>query len=69
MNFSDLIKARESIRGFQNKAVPQALIDDIIEVAKWAPSGSMRGEKLEHRLVEGGRIFSCTDIVWLLQIK
>jgi len=36
--FSQLIKDRKSIRGFQKKAVPRELIDEIIEVAKWAPS-------------------------------
>jgi len=38
MAFSQLIKNRKSIRGFQKKAVPRELIDEIIEVAKWAPS-------------------------------
>jgi len=38
MVFSQLIKDRKSIRGFQKKAVPRELIDEIIEVAKWAPS-------------------------------
>ena len=38
MQFSQLIKARKSIRGFLPKAVPRNVIDDIIEVAKWAPS-------------------------------
>lgn len=38
MEFSELIKARKSIRGFQNKPIPRELIDEIIEVAKWAPS-------------------------------
>ena len=52
MNFSDLIKARKSIRGFQNKAVPQALIDDIIEVAKWAPS-SMNTQPWHVHVVTG----------------
>jgi nitroreductase len=38
MEFSQLIKARKSIRGYQPKPVPRELIDEIIEVAKWAPS-------------------------------
>lgn len=38
MEFSELIKARKSIRGYQAKPVPRALIEEIIEVAKWAPS-------------------------------
>lgn len=38
MNFSTLIKARKSIRGFLPQPVSRELIDEIIEVAKWAPS-------------------------------
>lgn len=56
MAFSQLIKDRKSIRGFQKKAVPRELIDEIIEVAKWAPSSMntqpwyvhvVRGEPLD----------------------
>ena len=38
MEFEQLIKARKSIRGYRNLPVPRALIEEIIEVAKWAPS-------------------------------
>jgi nitroreductase len=38
MEFSELIKARKSIRGYQQKPVPRAVIEEIIEVAKWSPS-------------------------------
>jgi nitroreductase len=38
MQFSQLIKARKSIRGYLQKPVPRDVIDAIIEVAKWAPS-------------------------------
>ena len=38
MEFSQLIKSRKSIRGYLNKPVPRAVIDEIIEVAKWSPS-------------------------------
>ena len=38
MEFSELIRQRKSIRGFKGDAVPRAVIDEIIEVAKWAPS-------------------------------
>jgi nitroreductase len=38
MEFEQLIKSRKSIRGYLDKPVPKALIDEIIEVAKWAPS-------------------------------
>ena len=38
MQFNQLIKARKSVRGYQNKPVPREVIEAIIEVAKWAPS-------------------------------
>jgi nitroreductase len=38
MQFSQLIKARKSIRGYLQKPVPRDVIEEIIEVAKWAPS-------------------------------
>lgn len=38
MQFSQLIKARKSIRGYLQKPVPREVIEEIIEVAKWAPS-------------------------------
>ncbi|MBP8183370.1 MAG: nitroreductase family protein, partial [Rhodoferax sp.] len=38
MEFTPLIHARKSIRGYQKKPVPREVIEEIIEVAKWAPS-------------------------------
>jgi len=38
MEFEQLIKARKSIRGYRSQPVPRAVIEEIIEVAKWAPS-------------------------------
>jgi len=38
MQFSQLIKTRKSIRGYLQKPVPRDVIEEIIEVAKWAPS-------------------------------
>lgn len=61
MEFTELIKARKSIRGYQRKLVPREVIDEIIEVAKWAPSSMntqpwyvhvVTGEPLE-RIREG----------------
>jgi len=36
--FSELARSRKSARGFKNKPVPREVIDEIIDVAKWAPS-------------------------------
>jgi len=38
VQFEQLIKARKSIRGYRSDPVPRAVIDEIIAVAKWAPS-------------------------------
>jgi nitroreductase len=38
MEFSELIKARKSIRGYQQKPVPREVIEEILSVAKWSPS-------------------------------
>lgn len=38
MEFSELIQTRKSIRGYLPKPVPREVIEEIIEVAKWAPS-------------------------------
>ena len=52
MEFSELIQARKSIRGYQQKPVPRALIEEIIEVAKWAPS-SMNTQPWHVHVVTG----------------
>lgn len=38
MEFTQLIRSRKSIRGYRKDPVPRKIIDEIIEVAKWAPS-------------------------------
>lgn len=38
MEFTQLIQTRKSIRGYLQKPVPREVIEEIIEVAKWAPS-------------------------------
>src|SRR5438094_8086439 len=38
MDFETLVQTRRSVRGFKNQPVPRAVIEDIIEVAKRAPS-------------------------------
>jgi len=38
MDFGTLAETRKSIRGYQNKPVPREVIDEIIEIAKRAPS-------------------------------
>lgn len=38
MDFTTFAKSRKSARGFLDKAVPQHVVDEIIDVAKWAPS-------------------------------
>ena len=38
MEFEDLVRTRRSVRGYKADAVPRAVIEEIIEVAKGAPS-------------------------------
>ena len=38
MDFETLVQTRKSVRGFRQQPVPRAVIEDIIEVAKRAPS-------------------------------
>jgi nitroreductase len=38
MEFEALVRTRRSIRGYQDKPVPRRVIEEIIEVAKGAPS-------------------------------
>lgn len=52
MQFEELIKARRSIRGYRRDPVPVAVIDEIIEVAKWAPS-SMNTQPWRVHVVTG----------------
>jgi nitroreductase len=39
MNVTEAIKSRISVRAFLDKPVPEALMRDLLEVAKYAPSG------------------------------
>jgi len=38
MDFEELVQSRRSVRGFKKKHVPRAVIAEIIEIAKRAPS-------------------------------
>ena len=38
MDFETLVQTRKSVRGFKKQAVARTVIEDIIEVAKRAPS-------------------------------
>jgi nitroreductase len=38
MDFETLVQTRRSVRGFKNEPVPRAVIEEIIEIAKRAPS-------------------------------
>jgi nitroreductase len=60
MNLSGIIKERRSIRKYQDKDIPREVLNELLEDALWAPSGTNRqnwyiyvvkGEKKE-RLLE-----------------
>ena len=38
MDFEELVQTRRSVRGFKQRPVPRAVIEEILEVAKRAPS-------------------------------
>ncbi|MBL8536461.1 MAG: nitroreductase [Hyphomonadaceae bacterium] len=39
MNVTDALHTRISVRAFKSDAVPEALVREIVDVARWAPSG------------------------------
>tara|TARA_A100001037_G_scaffold222679_1_gene200510 strand:- start:567 stop:1241 length:675 start_codon:yes stop_codon:yes gene_type:complete len=40
MSLETAVMSRRSVRGFQNKEVPQDLLNKVFEIARWAPSGT-----------------------------
>jgi nitroreductase len=52
MEFSELIKVRKSVRGYQQKPVPREVIEEILAVAKWSPS-SMNTQPWHVHVVTG----------------
>lgn len=39
MNVTDAVMTRRSIRAFQDKPVPKAILERVLETARWTPSG------------------------------
>ena len=52
MEFEALVRTRRSIRGYQDKPVPRRVIEEIIEVAKGAPS-SMNSQPWHVHVLSG----------------
>ena len=40
MSLETAVMSRRSVRGFQNKQVPQDLLKNVFEIGRWAPSGT-----------------------------
>ena len=53
MNYDDVVLGRRSIRGYQDKAVPQKLIEEILTLAMRSPS-SMNTQPWNFTVVSGG---------------
>ncbi|MBL4681831.1 MAG: nitroreductase [Pseudomonadales bacterium] len=53
MEFSDLVRTRKSIRGYKKDAVPREVLEEIVEIAKGAPS-SMNTQPWHITIVTGG---------------
>jgi len=55
MDFMDVIKIRRSCRAFENKPIPEAVLNDILEAARLAPSGG-NGQNHLFGLIDDGQI-------------
>ena len=40
MSFETAVMSRHSVRGFQNREVPQDVLNKVFDIARWAPSGT-----------------------------
>ena len=40
MSFETAVKSRRSVRGFQNREVPQEVLNKVFDLARWSPSGT-----------------------------
>lgn len=40
MSFEEAVKSRRSVRGFLDKRVPDDVLKDVFDIARWAPSGT-----------------------------
>ncbi|RKZ28241.1 hypothetical protein DRQ36_10740 [bacterium] len=55
MDFEDVVRSRRSIRKFKPDAVPREVIEEILELATWAPS-AMNTQNWKFIVVTGERI-------------
>jgi nitroreductase len=55
MDVLELIKTRRSIRKYKKKAVPEDLVEKILEAGRWAPSAS-NSQPWEFIIVRDGKI-------------
>ena len=46
MSFETAVKSRRSVRGFQNREVPQDILNKVFEIARWSPSGTNMREQM-----------------------
>ncbi len=38
MEYNEVVEGRRSIRGYQNKAVPKGVLEEVIQLALWTPT-------------------------------
>ncbi|VAV95398.1 hypothetical protein MNBD_ALPHA05-1399, partial [hydrothermal vent metagenome] len=55
MNVTEAIKSRISTRGFLDRPVSEEKVRDILEVARWAPSGANLQPWKVHVVMGAGR--------------
>jgi nitroreductase len=61
--FATLIKSRRSIRNWQDKAVPEQMLLDAIELATWAPNGGNQQNWRFYVILNKGIIKAIADAV------
>jgi nitroreductase len=63
MDFEELEQTRRSVRGFRKQKVPRAVIEEILEVAKRAPS-SMNTQPWHVHVLSGEPLEECVGATW-----
>ena len=63
MDFETLVQSRKSVRGFKKQPVARAVIEEIVEVAKRAPS-SMNTQPWHIHVLTGEPLEECDGATW-----
>ena len=66
----EIIKARRSIRAYQDKALPKKVVNDILEAAKFAPT-ARNAQELEYKVITNKALMNklCEGIAAAMQAE